>query len=929
MYNDFMRRGILTKILCLLPIFFVLAFFLNPQKALAYTRNPSPDCHFRFSDYTYQTISGYGSCQNLDGPDFSFIGYIANGAGGASTTNSTDNAKWVVFGGPNWIGNDWYDIANYTPVYFMVSYNEYTSAAFDPSRSFSGKFVIPTLLSDGDCYINADNCSGPNLTIDQPNINLANDSFGWVFNDTGNPATSSAYIQSGLGDKYSSTGGTGTALDVFYGRTDGQRQIRVATPPNFTAKVFPANGALQGMLGGKWIDIAAVKIALPGNSLKLPSRAIDGAIKYQDGTSEVAVNGINNLTSIKIYLENKNDKTKKWETNLTATGTFHFDNIPNNATYKLYIKEQKADNDWKDWVSKLNAFAGMAVGNQDIYISGEKIFALDDLGQFVMPIQNADLLIDIKIKDAATDLFEKAINMIIAALSDALKWCSQQIANVFNWANDLNSPASRPLKLIWTNVRNLSLSVLTLGILIIAFANILNFDIEKYGLNKMLPKLFIGVGLSYFSYFIASVLLEASAALQALLIGNGMGNAHASFPALNVSGNVTGAAQAAGNLIVSGILIIIAAIIAVVAFLYLLLIGLLRIVVITFLVVIAPFAYIMNILPFTEFIYKMWWTRFIKWVFMGPAIMFFLYLTNEFLVTGFGNSSLTGSANPIMYIILAAVGVVLAAMVPMQLGGEVIKGVQKAKDVARNNWGSKKLGITSFLDERKATVDARARARGQKLRAKVGMSGIPGTGFLTGAKTDGEKAKMEENYIKTLSEENNMSGMAESKLGGLLGSGNEYMARAAARELAGRKRLASQATDTTSAQRISELMRKDSALKNTVDKDHKDLYSQLCLQGLDAEHNEAAVRAAKGTLPKDWKGHQFTHAQTNTELQNALAGHFSSEESINAFMRDADAGTKAAMRDLLRTGAETTINAGIFDANARTAYASMKSQLNV
>lgn len=447
-------------------------------------------------------------------------------------------------------------------------------------------------------------------------------------------------------------------------------------------------------------------------------------------------------------LQNFDKYVDNWDTNLIVCGTTFKDNGEPDTANSI-VKYQNVPVDISCTITyriKVNSgvkailetipdslsevFAGVEIP----VFEGSKTFKVDGEGNIYVGTKRLGLYdnayVPVVLKytkintgSTLTDILNTMMKTVVNALSKALQTVSGWISGALDWGNNINKD-NAALEKIWTNTRNLSLSLLTLAIILIAFANILGFDIEKYGLNRILPKLVIGVGLAFFSFLICGLLLNLASGLQSLLVGKGM---DATMTGINADaintqvGNGLDAARLTGNLFVGAFLLLLVIVIAFFCFLWLLLICILRIMVIMFLVAIAPVAFMMNILPFTTFLFKRWWSTFIKWTFMGPAIIFFLYLTNEFLVGGL-NSDFSGSMQPIMYLLLAGVGVAMAAMVPMTLGGEVIRGVQSGFNKGKNSFVAKPVTdrAKAFNAQRKQYGQLKANKFATNLRESLG-----------------------------------------------------------------------------------------------------------------------------------------------------------------------------------------------------------------
>ena len=152
--------------------------------------------------------------------------------------------------------------------------------------------------------------------------------------------------------------------------------------------------------------------------------------------------------------------------------------------------------------------------------------------------------IDMDITIVAEDAFDKAIKSALRIIGNGISFGMQTVSKWINQSiNESADIDNQVLRDTARNVRDIALSVLTLGLIIIAFANILNLQVDRFGLSKMLPKFVIGVVMAYFSYFIALFLLSFMGALQSLMIQfmgvNNLGNVVSINTLLNIEGDAS------------------------------------------------------------------------------------------------------------------------------------------------------------------------------------------------------------------------------------------------------------------------------------------------------------------------------------------------------------------------------------------------------
>jgi len=490
--------------------------------------------------------------------------------------------------------------------------------------------------------------------------------------------------------------------------------------------------------------------------------------------------------------------------------------------------------------------------------------------------------------------------------------------------------------------------------LIIAFANVLQIDIEKYGLNRMIPKLVIGIVMTYFSFVIARFILEIASAFQVRLLSSETIDMF-NFGGIDVSGIIDKAsADVASDVLRQAgtiILLILLLIALIIAMFYLCVVLIVRIIVIWFLVAIAPLAFAMNIMPFTENLYGQWWAKWWKWVFMGPAIAFMLWLTMVFLsgyaetITDIGAGGTSDQSW--IFLLMAAAGIFIAAGIPMSMGGEIYSGIKGAWGSVR---GVGKLGdrltgkrVSTAWGLRKGTKESALKLKMQQQQAKLAQTGPLGR-FAAGT-TKKQAAMLEDSLVSATGKEMGMENMAEKDLAKNLNNRNVYAARAAARELAGRKRLGAAldgmdaktpqeiATKRAAASRLRSMMKQDGALDYKVRADNKDAWAAMANNGVtDPDSMKEALKGVAGVSLKDIKGHQLKLIRdlNSNEYNQMITGQLSNAEARAGFMRNADSSTKAAVGQLLaERDLNDVVTSSIRDPREQAAARTDLAALNV
>lgn len=254
----------------------------------------------------------------------------------------------------------------------------------------------------------------------------------------------------------------------------------------------------------------------------------------------------------------------------------------------------------------------------------------------------------------------------------------------------------------WTTIRNLSLVLLVMALIIIAFANALQLDIEQYGLNRMIPKIIISIFFAYLSWLIFIFFFDFTTMIQNQAVGlihtggiDQLGNDINAFSKVGIDSLPAGSILAQLGAVLLLLLICLAVMVCAIILCFFLII---RVVMLCFLLVSAPLAFILNIVPFASGLYKQWWAQFWKWMFMGPLSMIIIALgwTIATSVSGGNGPATTTNLDPsltridassdgnvLLGVIVFAASLYMAVQLPLKMGGGIMKSYTQ---------GGKKLG---------------------------------------------------------------------------------------------------------------------------------------------------------------------------------------------------------------------------------------------
>lgn len=188
---------------------------------------------------------------------------------------------------------------------------------------------------------------------------------------------------------------------------------------------------------------------------------------------------------------------------------------------------------------------------------------------------------------------------------------------------------------VWTNVRNLSLEIFGIVILIIAFMNVIKIQIQTWGLNRMIPKMLLAVFLIVFSKFLCISLINFSHALVGSIMNqstagsaaaNNTGQTPAMFDSFTTLGSSLNGLEGSDISTPMTFVVLIVCIICFFVFLILAIALFFRAVFLAFLIIISPFAFAMTVLPWTEKYMQEWMKNFVKWVFFFPICILILWV---------------------------------------------------------------------------------------------------------------------------------------------------------------------------------------------------------------------------------------------------------------------------------------------------------------
>ena len=429
----------------------------------------------------------------------------------------------------------------------------------------------------------------------------------------------------------------------------------------------------------------------------------------------------------------------------------------------LTYNSDKDDITWGD----INPIQGSVSGTD--YIGGNAQFSVSNRGAIEtsygydssielakQPPPTPDVVVKLK-QWTEGGVVDKAIRAaagaVLGFVITAITWSIDMINVLLNWTQKETLRTS--VQDAWIGMRNIGISFLLFILIIIAFANALQIKIEQYGINRMIPKIIIAIIMAYFSWLIVMFFFDFTNALQqgaASLVGKIDSEQWSTILKSSTNFGVANFAADIGLLLMA-----VAMAVGILICLCILLFSLLiRVIVLSFLLAVAPLAFICNILPFTETMYKRWWSSFFKWMFMGPAVVFILALGVILATNGQPGSggvvidegNIT-SVEVFLSVTMLAASIYLAATLPLKWGGSIMTGWQgagkklgkmgKKAGIFGYNTGIEKAGkpqwtttgLKKAWSERQGGIKSRRDIAGSTMRAGISEKGGVGR-FIAG-----------------------------------------------------------------------------------------------------------------------------------------------------------------------------------------------------
>ncbi len=269
----------------------------------------------------------------------------------------------------------------------------------------------------------------------------------------------------------------------------------------------------------------------------------------------------------------------------------------------------------------------------------------------------------------------------------------------------------------WAGFRDLANVFFIFVFIVIIFAQTLNIKMDSYSIKMMLPRLIVAVIAIQFSFFIMQIGVDISNIFGAGIAnlfnsvvplgaegGAGM-DVKTAFGALTIAGILGGTAAGiaiVGGLVVPVLLLLLA---GALSLLGVIITVWLRVLVLQFLIILSPLAFVAWIMPNTEKWFKMWRDNSVKLLLMYPIIVFMI--SAGALATHI--TSVSAEDGPFAKILAACIPIIIFLMIPAALkaSGSIMNYVGGTVMGRMNGYG-KAVRSSSLMSNSKADLKKKA-----------------------------------------------------------------------------------------------------------------------------------------------------------------------------------------------------------------------------
>ncbi|MFA6547637.1 MAG: hypothetical protein WCT11_01680 [Candidatus Magasanikbacteria bacterium] len=242
------------------------------------------------------------------------------------------------------------------------------------------------------------------------------------------------------------------------------------------------------------------------------------------------------------------------------------------------------------------------------------------------------------------------IGLLLAGASLMLRlaiFCLAFIIQIAGYNGYLSSTA---VNVGWVMVRDITNMFFVVILLLVAFGTILG--LEQYEWKKMLVKFFLAAVLVNFSRIICGVIIDVGQVVMITFVngiaataGGNLINAFSMDKIFSLSQNSSSTTITdTKELFIAAVAAITFSAIILAMMLVFVFMLTARLIVLWILIVLSPFAFVLSVIPQTQKFASQWWSEFGNHVVVGPAVVFFMWLSFAVVGSGQINAEISGSS---------------------------------------------------------------------------------------------------------------------------------------------------------------------------------------------------------------------------------------------------------------------------------------------
>lgn len=237
----------------------------------------------------------------------------------------------------------------------------------------------------------------------------------------------------------------------------------------------------------------------------------------------------------------------------------------------------------------------------------------------------------------------------------------------------------------WTFLRQLSNIAVVVFLFIGSVMTTLNLSVSTYGIKRVLPAIIIAAILANFSFFIIKIFIAFNESLTAAFSGRVTGDTmwgSMTAPLRNIIDDYYVKIDQGWSYYLKSDFVALLMFVYALGLLLLYGLYLIRDYIVGFLIILAPLAFIAMAMPFSQSLFKKWWSETLRWVFLPTIATFWIFIA----VMIDKKLSINASAN-VMPVVIMAIPLYMAIRTPFMLGGAV---AAVGGFIAGQTWGRAK-----------------------------------------------------------------------------------------------------------------------------------------------------------------------------------------------------------------------------------------------